>query len=97
MDFLTSAEGLITLAAKPNYKALGPKFGNETELAATAIRELTEPELQAHNAGDPVTIEVGGRTAVLGPDDLAVEEDSKGELVVRSESGYTAALDPDLG
>ena len=96
VDFLASADGLITLAAKPNYKALGPKFGKETELAATAIRGLSEPELRAHNAGNPVSIEVAGRTAVLGPEDLTVEEESKGEFVVRSESGYTAALDPTL-
>ena len=96
VDFLASANGLITLAAKPNYKTLGPKFGKETELAAGAIRELTEPVLRGFNAGDPVSIEVGGRTVVLDPDDLTVEEESKGELVVRSESGYTAALDPTL-
>ena len=96
VDFLASADGLVTLAAKPNYKVLGPKFGKETELAATAIRGLSEAQLQAHAAGDPVSIEVAGRTAVLGPEDLTVEEESKGELVVRSESGYTAALDPTL-
>ena len=96
VDFLASADGLITLVAKPNYKALGPNFGNETELAATAIRALSEAELHAYKAGDPISIEVAGRTAVLGPEDLTVEEESKGELVVRSENGYTAALDPTL-
>jgi isoleucyl-tRNA synthetase len=96
VEFLASSEGLITLAAKPNYKTLGPKFGKETELVARAIRELSEPDLQAYSAGDPVSIEVGDRTVVLDPDDLTVEEESKGELVVRSEGGYTAALDPTL-
>ena len=96
VDFLASADGLITLVAKPNYKALGPRFGKETELAATTIRGLSEPELEAYSAGDPVSIEVAGRTTVLGPEDLTVEEESKGELVVRSENGYTAALDPTL-
>jgi isoleucyl-tRNA synthetase len=96
VEFLASAEGLTTLAAKPNYKALGPKFGKETELAATAIRGLSEVQLQAHAAGDPVSIEVAGRTAGLDPEDLTVEEESKGEFVVRSEGGYTAALDPTL-
>jgi isoleucyl-tRNA synthetase len=94
VEFRVSADGLITLAAKPNYKALGPKFGKETELAATAIRGLSEAQLQAHTAGDTVSIEVAGRTTVLDPEDLTVEEESKGEWVVRSESGYTAALDP---
>jgi isoleucyl-tRNA synthetase len=96
VDFLASADGLVTLAAKPNYKALGPKFGKETEVAATAIRGLPEAQLQAHAAGDPVSIEIAGRTAALDPEDLTIEEESKGELVVRSESGYTAALDPTL-
>ncbi len=96
VDFLASADGLITLAAKPNYEALGPKFGKETERAATAIRGLSEAELKAHKAGDPISIEVAGRAAVLGPEDLTVKEESKGGLVVRSEGGYTAALDPTL-
>ena len=96
VEFLASADGLVTLAAKPNYKALGPKFGKKTELAATVIRGLSEAQLQAHTAGDSVSIEVAGLTAVLDPEDLTVEEESKGELVVRSESGYTAALDPTL-
>jgi isoleucyl-tRNA synthetase len=96
VDFLASAEGLTTLAGKPNYKTLGQKFGKETELAATAIRELSEPKLQAHTAGDPVSIEIGTRTVVLDLEDLTVSEESKGDLVVRSESGYTAALDPTL-
>ncbi len=96
VDFLASADGLVTLAAKPNYKTLGPKFGKKTELAATAIRGLSEAQLQAHAAGDPVSIEVAGHTAVLDREDLTVEEESKGELVVRSEGGYTAALDPTL-
>ena len=96
VEFLASAKGLTTLRAKPNYKALGPKFGKETELAAGVVRGLSEPELEAHRAGSPVSIEVAGRTVVLEPEDLTVEEESKGEWVVRSESGYTAALDPAL-
>ena len=96
VDFLASADGLVTLASKPNYKALGAKFGKKTELAATAIRELSESTLKAYRAGERVSIEVGGRTVVLGPEDLTVVEEGKGDLVVRSESGYTAALDPTL-
>jgi isoleucyl-tRNA synthetase len=96
VDFLTSMDGLITLAARPNYKVLGPKFGKRTELAATAIRGLSEAELQAHRAGNPVSIEVAGDISVLGVEDLAVEEGGKDGLVVRSERGYMAALDPNL-
>ncbi len=96
VDFLTSAEGLVTLVAKPNFKALGPRFQKDSELAAAAIRSLSPEALGAHRNGEPVSIEVGGRTVHLEVEDFEVVEESKGELVVRSEGGYTAALDPVL-
>ena len=96
VDFLASAEGLVSLVAKPNYKALGPRFQKDTELAAASIRSLSPAALEAYRSGEPVSIEVAGRTTHLGAGDLEVTEESKGELVVRSEGGYTAALDPVL-
>ena len=96
VDFLASAEGLVSLVAKPNYKALGPRFQKDTELAAASIRSLSPAALEAYRSGEPVSIEVAGRTTHLGAGDLEVTEESKGELVVRSEGGYTAALDPAL-
>ena len=96
VDFLASAEGLVSLVAKPNYKALGPRFQKDTELAAASIRSLSPAALEAYRSGEPVSIEVAGRTTHLGAGDLEVTEESKGGLVVRSEGGYTAALDPVL-
>ena len=43
-----------------------------------------------------MSIEIAGRTVVLDLEDLTVSEESKADLVVRSEGGYTAALDPTL-
>ena len=96
VDFLASAEGLVTLVAKPDYKALGPRFQKDTELAAASIRSLSPTVLEAYRGGESVSIDVAGRVAHLEPGDLAVTEESKGGLVVRSEGGYTAALDPEL-
>ena len=96
VDFLESAEGLVTLVARPNFKALGPRFQKDSELAAAAIRGLSPAALGAHRSGEPVSIEVGGRTVHLESEDFDVVEESKGALVVRSEGGYTAGLDPVL-
>ena len=96
VDFLASAKGLVTLVGKPDYKVLGPRFQKDTELAAASIRSLSPAALEAYRGGEPVSIEVAGRTTHLEPGDLEVTEESKGGLVVRSEGGYTAALDPVL-
>jgi isoleucyl-tRNA synthetase len=96
VDFLASADGLISLNAKPNYKVLGPRFGKETEAAATAIRNLAEVDLEAYRSDGDVSIEVSGQTIALEPGDLEIHEVSKEGLVLRSENGFTAALDPAL-
>jgi len=96
VDFLSSAEGLVELSAKPNYRSLGARFKSATEHAATAIRGLSPETLQRFRDGDEVTIDVDGHAHVLEPDDVEVVEQAKGELVVKSERGHTAALDPRL-
>jgi len=94
--FLSSAEEVVKLVARPNYRALGPRFGKDTELAARAIRALPASSLAAFQDGAEVTIEVGGKTCALEEDDLQVVQEAAGDLVVRSEGRHTVALDPTL-
>ncbi len=96
VGFLSSAEGLVHLQAKPNYRALGPVFGKDTEAAAAAVRALSEDSLRAFRAGEATSVTVGGRDHVLGADQVEVVEEARGEWVVRSEGAYTVALDPTL-
>ncbi|MFW6200638.1 MAG: isoleucine--tRNA ligase, partial [Gemmatimonadota bacterium] len=46
VEFLSSSERLVRLTARPNFRALGPRFGADTEKAAQAIRELPEEALE---------------------------------------------------
>ncbi len=94
--FLGSAEGLVSLKARPNFRTLGPRFGADTNAAAEAIRALSEDRLSAFRSGEPVQVEVAGRTMALEPDDLEVVEEASGDLVVRSDGTHTVALDPAL-
>jgi isoleucyl-tRNA synthetase len=94
--FSDSAEGLVSLVAKPNYRVLGPRFQNRTEEVAKAIRELGEEALAAFKRGDPVSIELGEDSFSLEEGEVEVEEEARGGLVVQSDGRFTAALDPTL-
>ena len=94
VDFLGSAEGLVTLVAKPNYRVLGPRFQSRTEEAAQAIKDLPPDALSAFRAGDRVEVEVGGEVFALEPDELEVVEEAAKGLVVQGDGQFTAALDP---
>lgn len=94
--FLGSAEGLVGLAAKPNFRVLGPRFQQRTEEAATAIRSLPADALSAYRRGEKVEVEVGDELFTLEEGELDVIEEAKEGLVVQSDGRFTAALDPSL-
>src|SRR6476659_8807201 len=41
IELATSGDSLVTLEAKPNFRALGKKFGKKTPLAAEAVSKFT--------------------------------------------------------
>jgi isoleucyl-tRNA synthetase len=94
--FLNSAEGLVELAARPNFRVLGPRFQQRTEAAATAIRSLSAEALSAFRRGNEVEVEVGGEFFTLEEGELEVIEEAKEGLVVQGDGTFTAALDPTL-
>ena len=96
VEFAASSEGLVTLSARPAFRALGRRFGKLTQEAAARIRELGEEELGVVRGGGVVRIEVGGGAEEVGGDEMEVVEEARGGWVVRSEGRYTVALDPAL-
>jgi isoleucyl-tRNA synthetase len=96
VEFASSADRLVTLEAKPNHRALGRRFGKLTPLAAEAVRALSSDALRALERGDPVAISVGGESHSLSLDDVTILRRASGDLVVREDDGYFAAVDPAL-
>ncbi|HSR40754.1 MAG TPA: DUF5915 domain-containing protein, partial [Longimicrobiales bacterium] len=94
--FLSDADSLIRLAGRPNYRTLGPRFEAGTEEAASRIRELSQDALETVRDGGEVEIRVGEESHVVGPEEVEVVEEAAGGLAVRSEAGYTVAVDPSL-
>jgi isoleucyl-tRNA synthetase len=94
--FLSAAEELVRLEAKPNFRTLGQHFGSRTQEAAAAIRALSGDTLAAFRRGDQVFIDVAGETHVLRPEDVEVVQVARGDLVVESGEGFTVAIDPTI-
>ena len=94
IEFITSAADLVTLKAKPNFRSLGKKFGKETPLAAQAVQALGSDALRDFEAGKPLYVSVGNDSHALSAEDLTVMRTASGDMVVKEEGGYFAALDP---
>jgi isoleucyl-tRNA synthetase len=94
VEVATSADALVTLEAKANYRALGKKFGKQTPLAAEAVSNFTSEHLRRFEQGEELSVTVDGDTHVITPDDLTIVRRASGALVVQEEHGFFAAIDP---
>jgi isoleucyl-tRNA synthetase len=98
---VASDADLVRLRAKPNFRALGRKFGKRTQEAAAAVAKLGIEDLRALETGQVVRVEVGdgngGMLSVeVGADEVQVEREVTSEWLVQSDGPYVVALDPDI-
>jgi len=96
VDLVSSADSLVTLHAKPNFRSLGKKFGKNTPLAAQAVAAFTSDELRSFEHGQPLAISVGNDARTLDHEDLSILRRATGALTVREENGRVAAIDPTI-
>jgi isoleucyl-tRNA synthetase len=94
VEFISSADDLVTLQARPNFRSLGKKFGKNTPLASEAVQALSSEALREFEAGKPLYVSVENESRELSAEDLTVVRRASGEMVVKEEGGYFAALDP---
>jgi len=94
VEIARSGDALVTLEAKPNFRALGKKFGKKTPLAAQAVAAFTSDELRAFLRGEPLVVSVEGDSHELVPDDMTIVRRASGDLVVQEDGGFFAAIDP---
>jgi isoleucyl-tRNA synthetase len=91
--YVSEAEELVDYEVKPNFRALGPRFGSRMPDAAEAIGGLDPPEVAAcFDRGESVTIELQGKEESLGPEDLTLVMLPRGGYHLERQANYAVAL-----
>jgi isoleucyl-tRNA synthetase len=81
LEFVSEESDLVRYRVKPNYRALGPRFGRQMPQLAAAVEGLDASRVAAELvAGREVGVSVEGHEHALGEGDL--------ELVVEPLAGY---------
>jgi isoleucyl-tRNA synthetase len=96
VEFMHAAEELVTLSAKPNFKALGAVFGKRTPRIADAIRGLDSAALAAFRRGEAISVEAEGETVPLAAGHFDIVQSARGTFATVDEGGFTVALDPTI-
>ncbi|MDQ3555507.1 MAG: DUF5915 domain-containing protein, partial [Gemmatimonadota bacterium] len=94
--FMERAEELVEFSARPNFRALGARFGKRTPAVAEAIRALPSAALAAFRRGEGLAVELDGERLPLEAGDFEIVQTTRGELAVQAEGPFTLAVDPTL-
>jgi isoleucyl-tRNA synthetase len=90
----TVAGDLVDHVVKPNFRALGRRFGNRTQAVAAAITDADPVALSDKlRTTGAASVLVDGESATLGPDDVIITQTPRAGWSVATETGETVALD----
>ncbi|WP_348823908.1 isoleucine--tRNA ligase [Flavobacterium aestuarii] len=90
---LDDASGVLIKQIKPNFKALGPRFGKDMGLISKEIQNLTSEQISQFDKEGTLTIVIAGNSVILSLEDVEISsQDIEGWLVANS-NGITVALD----
>lgn len=89
VEYLNDASGVLSKKVKPNFKALGPKFGKDMKAVAAVITAMTADDLKALEENKTIALE----NFTIALEDVEIlTEDLPGYLTA-SDAGITVALD----
>src|SRR5690606_3319906 len=92
IELLDDASGVIVKQIKPNFKALGPRFGKDMGLVSSAIQKLTPEEINKFDAEGSISVAISGKSITLSLEDVEISsQDIPGWLVAKS-GNLTVAL-----
>ncbi len=94
LRFVSAADELGQLEVKPNYRALGPRFGKSMPLVASAVAALDPAHVgEALRDGRTVGIVVDGRDHELDADDLGIAMQPLEGYQLEREGSHAVALE----
>ncbi|WP_275581007.1 isoleucine--tRNA ligase [Natronosporangium hydrolyticum] len=97
LETLDDAATVVDITVRPQFRAIGKRFGNRTQPVAAAVRAADPAAVAAAlQATGKVTITCEGEELTLGPDEIDVNRSPRSGWFVATEDNLTVALDLEI-
>ena len=97
VEAIGALEELVSYTVKPNFRALGPRFGAEMKNVAAAIATADPAKIVSSvEQGGNAEVTVGGETVTLTADDLDIRIEGREGFSLAREGAYGVALDLEI-
>ena len=96
IQILDDASDILIKQIKPNFKALGPKFGKDMRFIASEVGKFTQEDINKIEKTGNISFEINGKNIILGAEDVEISSKDIEGWLVANEGGLTVALDVTL-
>ena len=96
LEFMTSDSGILVKKVKPNFKTLGPKFGQQMKAISQAISQFTSEDISTIEQEESFLLNIEGSEIQIDLSDVVITTEDIPGWVVTSMNGNTVALDISL-
>jgi isoleucyl-tRNA synthetase len=93
IELLDDASGVLIKQIKPNFKALGPRFGKDMGLISKEIQYFTQEQINKIDTTGELSLVISGKTIILTSQDVEISSQDIPGWLVANANGITVALD----
>ena len=91
--FVDDRESLYVQTAKPNFKTLGPKFGDRVNAVADAIKELPPENVTQLQTAGSVSVEVQDQLVEIRIEDVEITKTEGEGCIIEEDGQFVLCLD----
>ncbi|HVN58494.1 MAG TPA: isoleucine--tRNA ligase [Bacteroidales bacterium] len=93
VEYIDDTAGILVKKIKPNFKALGPKYGRLMKEISSAVSVMGQHDIAAFEKSGKASLNVNGTAVDLALDDVEIISEDIPGLQVANEGKLTVALD----
>ena len=93
IQLIEDASDILIKQIKPNFKALGPKFGKEMRFIAAEVQNFTQEDIHKIEKEGEISICINEKYITLGLEDVEISSKDIEGWLVANEGSLTVALD----
>jgi len=96
LEYVDDDSGIVHKTVKPNFKALGPKYGKAVQPVAAAIRNFKAKEIKQVEREGSITLQINDKETIIVREDVEILHEEITGWIVESDNLITVALDTEL-
>jgi len=93
IEYITEDSGVLVKKIKPNFKALGPRYGKLMKQIAAAVNEFSQDDIKKLEQDKAYHLNINEQKVIITPEDVEISTEDIPGWIVANQGNLTVALD----